>query len=108
MSQKTFSDVFQVILERKKKGHEPSSYVASLINKGTDAILKKIAEETGEVIIAAKNVHAESRIHELTDLWFHMLVLMAHQGITLEDIEKEFGRRFGKSGIEEKVSRKET
>ena len=99
-----FEQVCEVIKERKQSSPE-ESYVASLMTKGTDAILKKIGEESAEVIIAAKNKNREEQIHEITDLWFHLLVLLVDQGLTLEDISKEFEKRFGKSGLEEKAQR---
>ena len=75
------------------------------MTKGTDAILKKIGEESAEIIIAAKNKNRNEQIHEITDLWFHLLVLMVDQGLKLEDISKEFEKRFGQSGLEEKAQR---
>ncbi len=75
------------------------------MEKGLDAILKKIGEETAEVLIASKNDNRQACIHELTDLFFHMMVLMAHAEISLTDIETEFGRRFGLSGLVEKEKR---
>jgi phosphoribosyl-ATP pyrophosphohydrolase len=99
-----FEQVYEVIRERKKSSPD-KSYVAYLMSKGTDSILKKIGEESTEVIIAAKNKNREEQINEITDLWFHLLVLMVDQGLTLEDISKEFEKRFGQSGLEEKAQR---
>jgi phosphoribosyl-ATP pyrophosphohydrolase len=99
-----FEQVYEVIRERKQSSPE-ESYVASLMTKGTDSILKKIGEESAEVIIAAKNKNRDEQIHEITDLWFHLLVLLVDQGLTLEDISKEFEKRFGQSGLEEKSQR---
>ena len=99
-----FEQVYEAIRERKQSSAE-KSYVASLMTKGTDAILKKIGEESAEVIIAAKNKNKEEQIHEITDLWFHLLVLLVDQGLTPEDISKEFEKRFGQSGLEEKAQR---
>jgi phosphoribosyl-ATP pyrophosphohydrolase len=99
-----FEQVYEVIRERKQSSPE-ESYVASLMTKGTDSILKKIGEESAEVIIAAKNKNRDEQIHEITDLWFHLLVLLVDQGLTLEDISKEFEKRFGQSGLEEKAQR---
>ena len=70
------------------------------MDKGTDTILKKICEESAEVIIAVKNENRTQQIHELADLWFHMLVLMGHKGITLKDISLELENRFGQSGLD--------
>ncbi|MEC9012664.1 MAG: phosphoribosyl-ATP diphosphatase [SAR324 cluster bacterium] len=99
-----FDQIYKVIRERKQSSPE-KSYVASLITEGTDSILKKIGEESAEVIIATKNKNSEKQIHEITDLWFHMLILMVDQEITLEEISKEFKKRFGQSGLEEKARR---
>tara|TARA_B100000700_G_C14226132_1_gene481511 strand:+ start:34 stop:360 length:327 start_codon:yes stop_codon:yes gene_type:complete len=100
----TFDRVYNVILKRKQNSPE-KSYVAYLIDKGTDIILKKICEESAEVIIAAKNENKTEQIHELADLLFHMLVLMGHNGITLTDISQELEKRFGQSGFDEKSNR---
>ena len=84
-----------------RRDAEPAqSYVASLNAKGEDAVLQKIGEEACEVVIAAKNGEAGAAIHELADLWFHLLVWMARAGITPADVESELGRRFGHSGLE--------
>ena len=100
----TFARVYDVILERKQCSPE-TSYVAYLIDEGTDMILKKICEESAEVIIAAKNESKTEQIHEIADLWFHMLILMGLNGITLKDISQELEKRFGQSGFDEKANR---
>ena len=99
------SQVLETIHQRIASGDTDSSYVASLVQKGEDKILKKIAEEATEVILAAKGNDRAALVHELTDLWFHCLVLMAEKEISLLDIDNEFLSRFGQSGIEEKASR---
>ena len=99
-----FDRVFDVILKRKQSSPE-KSYVAYLMDEGTDVILKKICEESAEVITAAKNENRTEQIHELADLWFHMLVLMGQKGITLTDIYQELENRFGQSGFDEKANR---
>ena len=104
ISSTMFEQVYEIILERKQSSPE-NSYVASLIDKGTDSILKKIGEESAEVILAAKNENRKEQIHEITDLWFHMLVLMGQQGITLNEISQELEDRLGQSGLEEKAKR---
>lgn len=98
--------VFQVILERKASADPKSSYVAKLFDKGTDTILKKVAEESGEVLLAAKGGKPEELTYEAADLLFHLMVAMANGGVTPADLSAELGRRFGTSGIEEKASRK--
>ena len=100
----TFDRVYDVILKRKQSSPE-TSYVAYLMDEGTDMILKKICEESVEVIIAAKNENRTEQIHELAELWFHMHVLMGHKGITLTDIFRELENRFGQSGFDEKANR---
>lgn len=90
----------------ERKGASPdSSYVASLYAKGNDAICKKVAEEAAETIMAAKDGELQPLVHEVADLWFHSLVLLAHHGLSVEDVAAEFRRREGVSGIEEKQSR---
>jgi phosphoribosyl-ATP pyrophosphohydrolase len=93
------------ILEQRKSADADSSYVASLYSKGLDKILKKISEEAGETIIAAKNGDAEQIVYETADLWFHTLVLLAHQGLGPDAVLAELKRRFGTSGHEEKAAR---
>ena len=93
------------VLEQRKTADPDSSYVASLYHKGLDTILKKIGEEATEVVIAAKDQDREQIIYETADLWFHTLVLLAHENIDVDDILSELGRRFGVSGIEEKNNR---
>ena len=100
----TFDRLYEVILKRKQSSAE-KSYVAYLIDGGADMILKKICEESAEVIIAAKNENRTEQINELADLWFHMFVLMGHKGITLTDISRELEHRFGQSGFDEKANR---
>ena len=100
----TFDRVYDVILKRKQSSPE-TSYVAYLMDEGTYMILKKICEESAEVIIAAKNGNRIEQIHELADVWFQMLVLMGHKGITLTDISRELENRFGQSGFDEKANR---
>ncbi|MEW6168227.1 MAG: phosphoribosyl-ATP diphosphatase [Pseudomonadota bacterium] len=93
------------VLETRKTAEPGASYVAALYAKGTDAILKKIGEEAAETLIAAKNPDDAQLIHELADLWFHTLVLMAQRGLPLERLTGELARRFGTSGHAEKAAR---
>ncbi len=96
-------------LEARKQADPQSSYVAKLYHKGLDAILKKVAEEAAETIMAAKDGVREKIIYETADLWFHSLVLLAREGIHPDEILNELARREGLSGIVEKASRgKET
>lgn len=93
------------MLEARKASEPDQSYVASLYSKGMDKILEKVAEESGEVIEAAKGGMQKEIIHETADLWFHTLVMLAHAGLSADDILSELDRRFGISGHEEKASR---
>ncbi|GBL32703.1 phosphoribosyl-ATP pyrophosphatase [Methylophilaceae bacterium] len=92
-------------LEARKKDDPTKSYTASLYRDGLEAILKKVNEEAFETIIAARQGEDKELIHEVADLWFHTLVLMAHKNLSAEDILNELSRREGTSGIEEKESR---
>ncbi len=96
--------VFATIEERKRT-MPPKSYVATLLRQGTDAIACKVAEETGEVIKAAREESQEALTKELCDLFFHAMVLMAQKDISLAALETELGRRHGISGLDEKASR---
>lgn len=103
------SDVLEAlaeVLEQRKKESADSSYVASLYNKGTDTILKKVGEEAVETVIAGKAGDKEQIVYETADLWFHSMVLLAHNDLGPEDVLNELSRRFGLSGLEEKASRK--
>ncbi len=95
------------VLEQRKQESADASYVASLYAKGLDSILKKIGEEAAETIIAAKGDDDEQVIYETADLWFHSLVLLAHRGLSAEQVLTELERRFGLSGLEEKASREQ-
>jgi phosphoribosyl-ATP pyrophosphohydrolase len=81
------------------------SYVASLFAKGPDAMMKKIAEEAAETLLAAKDGDKLHLVRETADLWFHSLVLLAWHGLGPDDVLAELQRREGVSGIDEKKSR---
>ena len=102
---KTTLQQLDSILEQRKSAPADSSYVASLYHKGINQILKKVAEEAGETIIAAKDGDREQIIYETADLWFHTMVMLAQQNISSDDILTELERRFGLSGLEEKKQR---
>ncbi|TSA20816.1 MAG: phosphoribosyl-ATP diphosphatase [Betaproteobacteria bacterium] len=94
-------------LEARKAADPGASYVAKLYAKGLDAILKKVAEEAAETIMAAKDGDADKIIYETADLWFHTLVLLAQQGLRPEQVLQELARREGLSGLVEKANRKD-
>ncbi len=93
------------VLEARKQADPESSYVAGLYDKGLDSILKKIGEEATETVMAAKDADTQHIVCEVADLWFHTMVLLAHQGLKPDDVLNELDRRFGLSGVEEKSSR---
>ncbi|MDD2721316.1 MAG: phosphoribosyl-ATP diphosphatase [Gallionella sp.] len=93
-------------IEARKQASPESSYVAKLFSKGEDAILKKIGEEATEVILASKEGDKQHIVYETADLWFHSMVMLAHHGLSAEDVLNELARREGLSGIAEKNSRK--
>ena len=101
----TILNKLATVLESRKGAAPESSYVAGLYAKGLDAILKKIGEEATETVIAAKGGDASEVVHELADLWFHTLVLLAHQGLGPDDVLAELEQRFGLSGLDEKALR---
>jgi len=90
-----------------RKGADPaSSYVAALLAKGDDAILKKIGEEATETVMAGKDGDKLRIAAEIADLWFHCLVLLARHGLGPDDVLAELAKREGRSGHVEKASRK--
>ncbi len=91
----------------RKRGDPSASYVASLFAKGQDAILKKVAEEAAETVLASKGGDKLLVVRETADLWFHSMVLLAWHGLAAEDVLAELQRREGVSGIDEKKSRKD-
>ncbi len=93
------------VLEARKAADPAGSYVAKLYAKGLDAILKKIGEEATETVMAAKDGDPDRIVCETADLWFHTLVLLAHQGLGPAAVLAELERRFGLSGLEEKTAR---
>jgi phosphoribosyl-ATP pyrophosphohydrolase len=94
------------VIESRLKAADPSnSYVAKLAARGEDAILKKVAEEAAETLLASKGGDKLHVIRETADLWFHCMVLLAWHGLRPDDVLAELARREGTSGIEEKNSR---
>lgn len=87
-----FSDVYNVIMDRKNNPKE-GSYTNYLFDKGIDKILKKCGEEATEIVIAAKNPDAEELKYEISDFLYHMMVLMAECGLDWNDVIKELAHR---------------
>jgi phosphoribosyl-ATP pyrophosphohydrolase len=93
------------VIAARLKADPAASYVASLAAKGQDAILKKVAEEAAETLLASKDGDKLHLIRETADLWFHCMVLLAWHGAHPDEVLAELARREGTSGIEEKKSR---
>ena len=93
------------VIDERKAADASGSYVASLFAKGHDAILKKVAEESAEALMASKDGDKLHLVRETADLWFHCLVMLSYHGLGPDDILNELARREGRSGIEEKRSR---
>jgi phosphoribosyl-ATP pyrophosphohydrolase len=91
----------------RKEASPSDSYVASLFEKGQDALLKKVTEEAAELLLASKDGDKLHIVRETADLWFHCLVLLAWHGLGPDDVLAELRRREGISGIDEKRSRDE-
>ena len=85
-------ELYSVIMDRKEHPVE-GSYTNYLFEKGTDKVSKKLGEEAVEVVIAASQRDRKATIQEIADLEYHLLVLMADRGITLDDVETELRSR---------------
>ena len=92
------ADVFTLdtlfdIIEDRRMNRKTGSYTTYLFEKGIDKILKKIGEESAEVIIAGKSGEKTDTIYEISDLVYHVMVLMSSMGITPDDIKNELAAR---------------
>jgi phosphoribosyl-ATP pyrophosphohydrolase len=105
MSDEILSRLAAILAERRQADPE-KSYVAKLYSRGLDEILKKVGEEATEVVIAAKGGEKSKIVYETADLWFHTLVMLNYFELDYEAVLDELARRFGVSGLEEKVSRR--
>jgi phosphoribosyl-ATP pyrophosphohydrolase len=92
-------------IAERKTADAGSSYVAGLFAKGEDAILRKVAEEAAETMLASKGGDKLHVVREIADVWFHCLVLLAWHGLTSDDVLSELRRREGISGVDEKAAR---
>ncbi len=88
---RTLDNLYEVILDRRVHPKE-GSYTNYLFEKGIDKILKKVGEESAEVIIGAKNTR-EELIYEASDLVYHLMVLLVNEGVTLGDLYGELTKR---------------
>ena len=92
-------------LASRRHADPETSYTAKLFANGPDSILKKIGEESAELIMAAKDGKRLNIVRESTDLIYHVMVLLAFYGMGIEDVSQEMRRRVGVSGIDEKKAR---
>ena len=93
----TLEALYQVVLDRKARPQE-GSYTCYLFDKGLDKILKKGGEECAETITAAKNNVPADTVGEVSDLIYHLMVMLAEKEIPLEDVLAELDRRAQKIG----------
>ena len=93
----TLQTLYGVVLDRQRNPQE-GSYTCYLFEKGLDKILKKVGEECAETIIAAKNDNAADTVGEISELIYHLMVMMAEKKIPLEDVLDELNRRSEKIG----------
>lgn len=97
--EENFSDILQKLYNRitdRRENPVEGSYTNYLFDKGIDKILKKVGEETSEVIIASKNNIKDEMTYEISDLVYHLLVLMVDRGVAINDIKKELEIRYKK------------
>ncbi len=93
----TLKALYDTVVDRKDNRQE-GSYTCYLFEQGLDKILKKCGEECSEVIIAAKNGENNETVLEISDLLYHLTVLMVNEGISLEEVNAELLKRSGKTG----------
>ncbi|MGN1161895.1 MAG: phosphoribosyl-ATP diphosphatase [Candidatus Fimenecus sp.] len=93
----TLQNLYDTIISRRENPQE-GSYTCYLFDKGLDKILKKVGEECSETIIAAKNGVKEDTVGEISDLIFHLFVMMANEGISVQDVMAELDKRSEKTG----------
>ena len=99
-------NTLEAVIRERRGGDPATSYTAKLFARGRAKIAQKVGEEAVETVIAAVADDREEMVKEATDLVFHLLVLLADAGLSLDDVRAEIGRREGVSGIDEKAARK--
>jgi len=86
------NDLFEIILDRRTSP-QPGSYTNKLLDSNEDVVLQKVGEESVEVILAAKGQGNQRLVEEVSDLFYHTLVLLVRKGVSLADVEAELRRR---------------
>ncbi len=97
MTDSVLNSLYQTVISRKET-HIEGSYTCYLFEKGLDKILKKVGEECSETIIAAKNGDNKETVLEISDLLYHLTVMMVEQGIDINDVYAELSKRSEKQG----------
>ena len=105
MSEFTLTDLEKRVQERAAATPE-TSYTRKLLDRGVAQCAKKFGEEAVETVLAAVGEDRDRLIGETADLFYHLLVLLHSRGVTLAEVEAALGKRTGRSGLEEKASRK--
>jgi phosphoribosyl-ATP pyrophosphohydrolase/phosphoribosyl-AMP cyclohydrolase len=98
VSEGLLQQIYAVVQERKRRAPQ-ESYVASLMARGQDHVLKKVIEEAAEVLMASKDGRREAIVYEMADLWFHAIVVLGWHDISPQEVLQELQHRFGKSGL---------
>ena len=101
-----FLNTLEATIRSRRGGDPATSYTAKLFGRGRAKIAQKVGEEAVETVIAALQDDRAGLVGEATDLLFHLMVLLADAGLSLDDIRAEMVRREGVSGIDEKAARK--
>lgn len=104
MSNFSLHDLERIIKERGQSGAD-NSWTAKLFQKGTEKAAQKLGEEATEAVIAAVTHNKKELTKESADILYHLLVVLALEGVALDDVLDELAQRTGQSGIEEKQSR---
>lgn len=99
-------DRLEAVIAERRNASADSSYVASLFAKGREKIAQKVGEEATETVIAALSGDPAKLTAEAADLLFHLMILLAEGGLSINDVLDEIEQREGISGIMEKASRK--
>lgn len=94
------------VVAARRAADPETSYVARLLSRAPDAVLKKIGEEATELVMAAKDHSPDRVVSEMADLWFHCLVALEQYGLRPEAVLAELERREGLSGLDEKAARR--
>jgi phosphoribosyl-AMP cyclohydrolase / phosphoribosyl-ATP pyrophosphohydrolase len=98
VSEGLLQQIYAVVQDRKRRDPQ-ESYVAALMARGQDHVLKKVMEEAAEVLMASKDGRHEAIVYEMADLWFHALITLGWHNISPQNVLRELQRRFGTSGL---------